>query len=1251
MSHLTIRYGTGEEQLVELSKQQPVSIGSHPSNDVRIADDGVATMHCRVSWNKTAFEAVAAGGDGIEVNGTRVHKAVLKPGDLLRVGSADIVFAEQPRKSLIPGIRPPADEEEVSTFGLRPLSDEIEIPLPKPVPAVPESKPRKPDRNAPPVTAEELLVEDPDERRERKRSRSSDREPEEGRSRSKERESEADRARRKEREAARSRPERTPDKKPKEDRPPGPSRPAATPPRAPATEAKPAGDARMPEEAPAGKFISRSVEMAAFDAVSDKAPIEAKDKLSVRLREHLHSQKRRPGERDALRSPLVLMLGGGAALLVLVGLTFHLITSRQTTQARFDDARLQMEEGKYTQAIRDFENFIAVHPRDPHTDDAQVLLGLSRIERSISGATPDWSNGIKELRDFITVRRDVPGFEDLHDEIRERSQQIAEGAATTAGKTFDRNLLAISDEARALLTTYAPKDVPPTEVLNRIEAFRRTSEAAILKHETLTGAVDRIDASLAAKKPLAAIVTRRELINRYREFETHRTIQDRLQKTLETEQQLVRSENPDIPAVTDERPAALPQPLSLVFHARSRSDEVSIGRMVLVLAADCCYGVDSVTGLPLWRRVVGWDTPFFPVQIQTPLAGVVVFDTVQEELLLLEPMTGKLLWRQLEAGRVVDRPIVDQGQLYVVNDRGELNKLELDSGQLSARLTFSQPVSSLAALNDDKRLVVAGNEEVLYTLTKRPLECVAVSYTGHKPESIAAPMLPMGALVMLAENQPADESQLRVFDTRAPSNLLEQIAQDTIPGHVLDEPAIRGRDVFVPSSGERASAFSVSDDRDQPPFTTGPRFAAQGGGNAPVFLKCGPDGQLWMASRTLRKLQLTTDTLQPDQRFIELGMASQPLQDIGNWLYVGSHPAYSSAATLTQTDRDELSSQWQMTAGARVLEFTGLADQGGLVALTDAGNVFRITPAQLEAGGFQTTPTARLSLPGELTTPLIGAALGDSQIAVACGAPQPQVWIVNRLGQADRPVALPQPLEAPPIRLADRLLLPLSGRLHLLRANSGQTAVQDLALPQGAAETPAWRQVIAVDDVTAIALTQAGELILVNYQTSPQPFLGESGRLSLDAPIDFRGDLSGDRLAVAANRRFWLIDAASLDPRAEQALPNPVSNDLWFAGELLLVETGGTELHAFRVSPELQRVWTLPLSESLAGRPLDESGQLALALQDGTLLSVNRDTGALGQRLSVGQAVTSGVRRIGKELVVATMDGSLVRATALMEAK
>ena len=96
MLDLEIRYGDGQAEVRQISKSQPVSIGRHGSNDICIDEPDVAPIHCRVIWNKgkTYFEVASANRDGVDLNGTLVRVSSLKGGDVLRIGSADLVVRE-----------------------------------------------------------------------------------------------------------------------------------------------------------------------------------------------------------------------------------------------------------------------------------------------------------------------------------------------------------------------------------------------------------------------------------------------------------------------------------------------------------------------------------------------------------------------------------------------------------------------------------------------------------------------------------------------------------------------------------------------------------------------------------------------------------------------------------------------------------------------------------------------------------------------------------------------------------------------------------------------------------------------------------------------------------------------------------------------------------------------------------------------------------------------------------------------------
>src|SRR5262245_46108446 len=92
MSSLEIRHRTGMIETRELSREAPLLVGQLPSSDIRVEAEGVAPIHCRISWKRKHFEVAAVAPEGVQVNGSTVRRHLLSPGDVLRVGDVDIVL-------------------------------------------------------------------------------------------------------------------------------------------------------------------------------------------------------------------------------------------------------------------------------------------------------------------------------------------------------------------------------------------------------------------------------------------------------------------------------------------------------------------------------------------------------------------------------------------------------------------------------------------------------------------------------------------------------------------------------------------------------------------------------------------------------------------------------------------------------------------------------------------------------------------------------------------------------------------------------------------------------------------------------------------------------------------------------------------------------------------------------------------------------------------------------------------------------
>src|SRR6516162_9180090 len=112
MAVIEIRHRTGQIETRELSKAAPLLVGQLPTSDIQVDSDGVAPIHCRISWKRKEFQVAAEAPDGVQFNGRMVRRAVLTPGDVIRVGDVDIVLLAESLEDeyRVAQSAPPADE-------------------------------------------------------------------------------------------------------------------------------------------------------------------------------------------------------------------------------------------------------------------------------------------------------------------------------------------------------------------------------------------------------------------------------------------------------------------------------------------------------------------------------------------------------------------------------------------------------------------------------------------------------------------------------------------------------------------------------------------------------------------------------------------------------------------------------------------------------------------------------------------------------------------------------------------------------------------------------------------------------------------------------------------------------------------------------------------------------------------------------------------------------------------------------------
>jgi outer membrane protein assembly factor BamB/pSer/pThr/pTyr-binding forkhead associated (FHA) protein len=1182
---LEIRNADGNVTVRELTKSQPTLFGRHMTNDVIIDEDGVASLHGRISWNGSAFELTSAGKDGIDVNGTLVKQRILEDDDTIRIGSYDIVFLiDEPAAPLKKsgtgsGLALKSDKPSAPPLDMNDLHDELEQI---------ERRRQTSGKSVGPATGSHKLnlgevpqrVSDLDFER--------------------------------------------------------------SPPTAELTMAE------LIDEATADEFPDADAEVEELDSADDEPELmgsEPEEGGPVTSLRSMFSKNERLKEQTVMRSPMILALAGGSGLMAIVALVFWFLNTREQIQRQFADAEREIKQAQFAVGITKLDEFIKAHPNHELSNGpkgARVLLGKARVEKELIGS-PAFANGLEALKNLVADHREQKYFADLNDDLAAYAKKIALDAPKAAAVNKQRDLLKISVEAEEMMVRYSPPDSPPTEAKTEIAKARAEAEAAILKAGVLDEALASISDSLKKEVPLDAVVTRQKLVVRFADLKTDRRLENALRRALELAKKQAVREEFQRDAQTEDPLKALPKPLTLAVRTRSLSDELSANRVVFALGQDSCFAADSITGEPLWRRTVGMSTPFFAVPVETSRSGVLLFDLTQNQLMLLDRRTGELAWRQvLEPAS--GPPLVLEGQIYLPTTEGFLYRIDADSGRITSRLKFPQRLfAPPLAMADGQHILVIGDSEFAYKLGLNPLECQLVTQIGHQAGTIEATPLMMGQHVLIAENDQATTSRLRVLNASKAEQRLGDIAESRVEGHIRDDMILRGNRLYVVSAGPRLSVFNVSDDQNQRTLAPVATLQIPTNHSGAAHLAAGPDDQIWLAVGALRKVQLKTDVLQLDaQDKIAVGQSTQPMQMIGRNLYVGRQLAVGQAVHLTQADGELMQSNWKTVFGASILAANPGTD-GQLVCVTEGGDTFLLSANEITTGGFRARSEQQLKLPDNMSEPLQAVAVSEGRIAVWTNGPDGKLWVIGPSALAQAEVPLAQALDCPPIRFSGGALLPIPGRLKLARA--GTPVCDDFLAPINTAnEGPVrkWKHLIAVDDDTLFVIDSVGKMSKLQYRTGEKTFFQTVSSVDFPQPIDVAPTLHKGKLLTADAAGTMHVTDVTAGETRDVALGGPASKPLWVAEHLLLAEVARQKLIAFDVTQPKQPLWTLNLAGvGLVGKPLLVGNTLIAVQQSGDVLRIDAKTGQVEKKLALGQVATNGPLRLGNLLIVLTADGSL----------
>ncbi|MGD8898216.1 MAG: FHA domain-containing protein, partial [Acidobacteriota bacterium] len=106
MAKLIINPTAANRREIALSREEIVTIGRDPSNDLVLPDAMVSRRHAVIERRGTQFFLRDCNSaNGSVVNGDRVSERGLRDGDLVAIGSMRLLFREEPAEPVDPAAK------------------------------------------------------------------------------------------------------------------------------------------------------------------------------------------------------------------------------------------------------------------------------------------------------------------------------------------------------------------------------------------------------------------------------------------------------------------------------------------------------------------------------------------------------------------------------------------------------------------------------------------------------------------------------------------------------------------------------------------------------------------------------------------------------------------------------------------------------------------------------------------------------------------------------------------------------------------------------------------------------------------------------------------------------------------------------------------------------------------------------------------------------------------------------------------
>ncbi|MHC4176450.1 MAG: outer membrane protein assembly factor BamB family protein [Planctomycetota bacterium] len=969
--------------------------------------------------------------------------------------------------------------------------------------------------------------------------------------------------------------------------------------------------------------------------------------------------RRRPGRKANVWDSPLLLIGGGILLtLLLMLIPLVRAVSRQSGNEALRLANQDYRDGSYRQAITKYNQYLEKYSNHPGVDLALVNRGLAQLRQVTPKGTKDWSPAFQMAKEVLEKIGGKKELKQAQGDVSAILLTIAQGLAAQARQEPTPKLVEEARETMALMKDYV--STLPGREISEIEASLALTDRDIARGDRLAQAISEMKQAVAQGDTQRAYSVRKSLLRDYPLLADNGQLGEALIEVSQAQQKAVQLVEKPRPPETGERATALRATVALARRTATAGVPGAKGHVVFATAGGASYGLDAATGKVLWRRFVGFDSAgqgpgFAPTPISTqPDSDVLLVDSARNELLRVEAVSGRPIWRHAIGEPFDAHPVVAGGQILVAARSGRLVRIDAAKGSSADYVKFPQELR-VAPLVDPRRswIFQVADHSNLFVLALADGRCKQVVHLGHDLGSITAPPAIVGRFLLIAVNDRARDSVLRVFqiDQLEKGLSLSSVQQVRLSGHVDVAPSVDGRRgrVLVATDLGAVHLFEISATDKKRPLREAAKAAPGDDGRMVRFALMQAD-HVWISGAKLTKyyIDLSRRRLVPKWTGRQSGAGQQPLAAIGDTIFDVRRRLGTPGVLVSAVEMGEGREPWK-THLAAPLATEPIVDPAAakITAVTSTGGVYRLDAAGLEGQRVKDQPDAAPQ-PAQFSQ-TVGhvVRLDDGLLAMTSGEGSDRVAVFDPGRQPEQLGWLELPdttLACPPIAFAGGLLAPCKvGQVFLLDPRSGSHRAGPFQpWLEGGIQLP-WRLPAAFGEDEFVLADGASKIYRVGIKDQPKPHLVARGQQELSQPIVSPVAVTGEvAYAVDAAGVLAVFELPELT-RAKHQEQSLSGRCVWgprLVGRHVMLATDDEKLLCLAGSGELRWRAELPYSP-LAGTPLDSGDHYVLAAVGGVVWRVDAETGEELGKIETGRPLGTGPVLLGKQLLLGGRDGSL----------